>query len=342
MPEMAAETEQIAALLAEATPDAATRLRALAETTADKETRKAARRALYRLQQAGILPADRAAPAQTPESRAEKADETRAYASAFDGAGNCLLFFVLSDPDGGSPSFVQLLMNDGEGVTSFNGQRTPRREVEARIAQYELQLEQGLALAEVEADYGRWLLAEGRAISRRLRRETPPGLLDWLPRIGEPRGECAVTPVPNYFDADAIRADTSIDRSAASLFALPWFDAWFFAVEEVLPWVQAWEQTGSSAIVLPDNVKQERRERILTEAITALMTPEMQANYVRRLEQSADILRRRGKEAAAKQALYHALALSEEKQITESPFARALVQRSLEAVLEMIQNRNQA
>jgi hypothetical protein len=339
---MAAETEQIAAWLTEATPDAAARLRDLAETTADKETRKAARRALYRLQQAGIAPQERTAPVETPESDAEKADATRAYASAFDGAGNCLLFFVLPDPDGGSPSFLQLLMNDGEGVTSFNGQRTPRRDVEARIAQYEQQLEQGLALAEVEADYGRWLLAEGRAISRRLRRETPPGLLDWLPRLGEPREDYSVAPIYAYFDTDAVRADTSLDRSAAALFALPWFDAWFFAVEEVLPWIQAWDQTGSSAIVLPENVKQERRERILTEAITTLMTPEMQATYVRRLQQSADILRRRGKEAAVKQALYHALALSSEKQITESPFARALVQRSLEAVLEMIQNRNQA
>jgi hypothetical protein len=339
---MAAETEQIAAWLAEATPDAAARLRALAETTTDKETRKAARRALYRLQQSGITPTERAAPAATPESRAGQDDGTRAFASAFDGAGNFLLFFVLQDPDGGSPSFVQLLMNDGEGVTSFNGQRTPRREVEARIAQYEQQLEQGLALAEIEADYGRWLLAEGRALSRRLRRETPPGLLDWLPRIGEPRGEYPAAPVDSGFDADAMRADTSLDRSAAALFALPWFDAWFFAVEDVLPWIQAWDQTGSSAIVLPENVRQERRERILTEAIPHLMTPEMQANYVRRLELSADILRRRGREAAAKQALYHALALSAEKQITESPFARALVQRSLEAVLEMIQNRNQA
>jgi len=44
MLDRAGETEPIAALLAEGTPDAAARLRDLAETTTDKETRKAARR----------------------------------------------------------------------------------------------------------------------------------------------------------------------------------------------------------------------------------------------------------------------------------------------------------
>src|SRR5207244_9374746 len=97
MPEM----ERIAALLAEGTPEAAWALQEIAETTMDKAARKEARRALYRLRLAGILPPERTAEPVRDEARTEERETLQAWASAFDGAGNRLLFLALPDPHGG-------------------------------------------------------------------------------------------------------------------------------------------------------------------------------------------------------------------------------------------------
>src|SRR5215471_7433528 len=112
MPDTTVETEQIAALLAEATPEAANQLLELSETTPDKETRKAARRALYQLSQRGIKPTSYVPSTDSTVSPRDAQDTLTIYASAYDGAGNRLLLLVLQDPDGGSPILAQLLIND--------------------------------------------------------------------------------------------------------------------------------------------------------------------------------------------------------------------------------------
>ncbi len=339
MPKGSGDTAEITSLLTEATPEAAARLQEIAETTPDKEIRKAAKRALYRLSLSGIAPPERAP--QPVESQEPESDPLRAYASAFDGAGNRLLMVVLPDPDGGSPTLGQVLINDEEGVNSFDATRHPRREVTQRIERIEAQLEQGLALAEIEGDYGRWLLWEARLINQQRSRPTPGGFLDWLHRIGEPHAVYETSPVLTAFAPDAIRSNLSFSHDPAALFALPWFEPWYFAIGDVVRWLEAWDQVEGGRIEVSETTKEERRERIVTEATTALLTPEMRARYIRRLEESADILRRRDKEEAARMALYHALALADNGTVTNVPFARALVRRTLEAAHAAVNEQRQ-
>jgi hypothetical protein len=338
MTETQVETERIAALLAEATPEAAGQLGELAETTSDKEVRKAARRALYQLGQRGIKPAPRDV-ATEPEIGRVSSDTLRAYASAYDGAGNRLLLLVLPDPDGGSPILTYTLINDEIGVREFESRRMSRKETSAYIERFEQQLEKGLALAEIEGDYARWLVAQGRLINQRRGTRTPRGLLDLLPRIGEPRSAPDSAPIYAQFDAEEIKADASLPHDPEDLFRLPWFEPWFFAAEEALPWLEAWQKVESGVIVVSDSVQQERRQAIVTEAVRGLFTPETEIRYIKRLEETADILRRRGKTAEARQALYHALSLIAERDVSQTPFARTLAQRTIEAAIEMVRAR---
>ncbi|HZT42244.1 MAG TPA: hypothetical protein VFA07_08640 [Chthonomonadaceae bacterium] len=332
---------RIQTLMAEATPDAAVALRDIAESTADKEARKAARRALYRLSQSGIVPPEPASRPATVATPAREIEPMRAFASAFDGAGNQLLTLILPDPDGGSPVLFQVVINDEVGIKDFFDERVPRRELESLIAGYERRFGAEMALAEIEADYGKWLLAQAREINRRLGIATPRGFLTWLPRVGEPEREYSEAPVWQRNSREEVRADQSYPRDPKALFELPWFSPWFLLVEDVYPWVQAWEQAGQSLVVLSDAVKEERRQKVVTEAAQARVTPEMRALYSRRLEGSADILLRRGEEQAARQALYHALSLADNGPVEQVPFARALVERTLEAALAMIKERQQ-
>jgi hypothetical protein len=336
MPDTSVETDPIAALLAEATPDAAGRLLELSETTPDKEIRKAARRALYQLRQRGVKPAPREAPGTALESSPAVTETLKAYASAYDGAGNRLFLLVVPDPDGGSPTLIQFLINDELGVRQYESRRMPRRTQAAYIERYEQALEHGLAMAEIEADYARWLVAQGREIHQRRGTTTPAGFLDSLPRIGEPGNRYDQSPIYAYYEADEVKSDAALPRDPEALFRLPWFEPWFFAAEEMLPWLVAWEKVEQGVVVVADSVKRERKETILTEAVTGLFPPDTRARYITRLEESADILRRREKTTEAKQALFHALTLSSEIAITEVPFARALTERTMEAAMEML------
>lgn len=333
---MTNEAERIAALLAEATPDAAAALHDIAETTADKETRKSARRALYRLSQAGIVPPEVERRVVAEPVRPHATESLRAYASAFDGAGNRLLFLVLPDPDGGSPTLLHILINDELGLKDLEVVRMSRRDLAAQIERFEGQLDSGLALAEIEADYGRWLLEQARQINVRLGEPTPPGFLALLPRIGAPDEADAEAPIYGQALAEEVRADPSLSRDPEALFALRWFEPWFFDVRDVVPWLESWEQAEQSLVVQPDAVKEERRQRVVTEAVQALMTPEMRARYVARLEGSADALWRRDRQEAARQALYHALSLADNGPVDHVPFARAIVQRTIEAAMDMV------
>jgi hypothetical protein len=329
------EIEQIAALLAEATPEAAAKLQEIAETTREKESRKAARRALHRLSLAGIVPPEHAP--RSGSGEANTPDTLRAFASAFDGAGNRLMMFLQPDPDGGSPTLGQVFFDDESGVRSFEAVRQPRREVMQRIEQYEQRLEEGIALAEIEGDYGRWLLRDARDLNRQHGRATPQGFLDWVYSIGEPRGDYSTPPVFAAINPEGIRGDQSFSHDPSTFFALPWFDPWFFDIKDVARWLEAWEQVETGVVAQSESVQEERRERIVTEAVTALLTSEMRTRYIRRLEESADVLRRRGKEEATRMALYHALMLTDNMPAADVPFARVLVRRTIEAALEAIQ-----
>ncbi|HLV78682.1 MAG TPA: hypothetical protein VKT32_00330 [Chthonomonadaceae bacterium] len=334
--------ERIQTLLAEATPEAASALRDIADAAADKETRKTARRALYRLSQSGVVPPEPTARPATVAAPARVTEPARVFASAFDGAGNRMLVFALPDPDGGSPVLFQGLINDETGVKDFLDMRVPRRHVETLLATYERRFGPEMALAEIEADYGRWLLAQAREINRRLGIATPSGFLSWLPRIGEPEQDYAESPVWQRVTREEVRADLSYPRDPQALFELPWFSTWFLLVEEVFSWLQDWEQAGQSLVVLSDAVKEERRQRVLTGAVQARFTPEVRERYWRRLEGSGDILLRRGEAQAARQALYHALSLADNGPVEQVPFARALIERTLAAAQAMAEERRKS
>ena len=325
------------ALLAEATPEAAARLREIAETTPDKDTRKAARRALYLLSQKGVLPPATSAAVQPVSHAATLRDGLRAWASAYDGAGNRLLFLTWPDPYGGSPTFLQTLVSDGEGVRDLDTRRIGRSELAQRLEGFAAQLEAGIALAEIEPDYGRFLLQQARTLNRQRRTQTPVGFLDALRVIGDPEQEYAHSPVWDAITPDAITNDADIDRDPAALFALPWFDAWFLDVNDVVPWLGAiYDVRGQSD--LSEDAQKEKLDTTAREAAHALLTGEMAARYTHRLEESADILRRRNRDAQARQALVHALSLQAADSAADSPFAVLLVQRTMHAAIEMMRN----
>ena len=325
------DSERIAALLKEATVEAATTLAGMERQSDSKELRKAVRRALYLLSARGIRPipdgmAGEALP-DTPTS-----DPLRAYASSFDGAGNRILFFEIPAPDGGKPTAVQMMLNDLTGLQTCDTARLTRAELRRRIQQLEQLPLQGLAFVEIPADYGRWLLAEARELLRRQNKPSPAGVLELLPRLGVPRHDYLVSPIYAAISVEELTGDSTLSRDPDALFERIWFENWFFAVEDVLRSLADWENAVDTSETTPGAeaaAQQEKRDAIVREVTTDLFTPGVRRRYVRRLEETADVLWRLSHAADAKIALVHAHALAADTSAAEAPFARALVERTL-------------
>lgn len=333
-PAEAGPEAQIDSWLAEATPDAADRLEALATSTGSKEVRKAARRALYLLSLKGVAPQARPNPAQSIRTNEDRVELLRVWASAYDGAGNRLFILVLTPPDGGDATVAQLLANDELGIRDLSLEKRRMREVEALMERLGERIDGGLAIAEIEPDYARALLDRFRKLNIERRKTTPAGFVDLVPRIGASTHAEQEPPVYAAMAAESDGAAAPADP--ADLFKLSWFEPWFFAVEEVAPWLQSWMDAEGSEIVVSEKAKQERKEKIVSEAAVAVFTDRLRGLYVARLEESADVLRRRGRMTEARQALRHAQELKSDRPIEEVPFARAIATRTLEAGAEIV------
>lgn len=327
---MNSEKERIDALLKEATPEAATTLTELAEHTPSKEIRKAARRALYLLGERGIKPVPEVADAVL---EADPVDPLRCYATNFDGAGNRVLFFELTPPEGGSITAVQMLVNDVNGLRDSDVSRITQRSLRERLLKLEELQSEGLAFVEIPADYGRWLLSEARELLRLRNRPSPAGVMELLPRIGAPKHDYLVSPIYDSVSAESVLADETVARDPAELIALKWFESWFFEVSEVARWMDAWRRLTADPSDEGDAETVREREEIVSEVTTTLFTPATRQRYVRRLEETADILWRVSREAEARMALYHAQMLAQDAPVATVPFARLLAERTLMAGL---------
>jgi len=108
-------------------------------------------------------------------------------------------------------------------------------------------------------------------------------------------------------------------------------------VEDVTPWLQPVLDISIllQYVSVSEALQRRKLDKIAKEAAVSLFNAETRARYVSRLEESADILRRCEHEKEARQALFHAMNLRDAKTPAKSPFAVLLVQRTLQAAVEM-------
>src|SRR3989454_579170 len=106
-------------------------LSGLAEGTADRAVRRAAKRALYRLSQRGVVPAPPPPPAPVVQRRAPRA--VRAWLSGIDGSGSRAAWILFEGPYGGG-ALCSLILNDVVGITEVARGEITKRRLEAELA----------------------------------------------------------------------------------------------------------------------------------------------------------------------------------------------------------------
>jgi hypothetical protein len=298
-------------------------LRALADRAPAKAIRKAAKRAIYRLAQAGIalLPSPGTPIGPVVRRRAER--PVRAWLSGIDGTGSRALWILFEGGLGGQLQLCSLILNDEAGVLEAAGGSITRKRLEAELRL--LREHQKLPWVETDPARACALVGEALALHARMSTDPPAEFSRWrLLFAGAPARPA--DDEPNAGEVDPHLLDRSVE-----LLELPELAGWFVDPGGIYEDALALLQARESRLVLSDQTKAERETVIVDAVIDKQFTPEARRRWARRLAEMALIFRSTDREETARLAAGVAAALVDDRRLARHiPFVRALAMRGLE------------
>ncbi len=304
-------------------------LERLAVAAPGKEERRAARRALYRLEQTGQRPARAAAAAPVRPVVAREAEHpVRAWLSGIDGSGSRAAWILFEGGLGGGLRLCSLILNDEAGIMDAAGGPIARKRLEAELRG----LRESQKLPWVEVDGGRAcaLVAQALALHERLGTVPPPEFARWRKSFAGADGRAV--------GGERARApvDAAVLERSASLLELPELGGWFLDPARVATEALALLQARESRLVVSDQIKAEREAAILDGVIEAHFPAAVRLRWAGRLREMADIFAMTGRAEAATLARHAAAALADaDRAAAAIPYARALAARGLEMAAEV-------
>ena len=306
-------------------PEAAEVLEVAEARATAKVVRTAARRALYRLRQAGINRRPAAAATVAP-----RIGLGEAWMSAVDGTGGRGLWLTLTGPYG-ERTLLAAVLSDESGLMDFSAGAIAKKRVAERLRA--LQAESPLPWVAVPPRWAWATLVESAEHARAAGGTVPAGLNQWIARLGSPGPEPA--PIHARLPA-ALLADPALLDGSAALLDLPELTGWFLDPAGVASESVEWLQARESRLVVSDQIKAERLAALVDRIIETRFDAATRRRWQGRLDEQAYVLLAMGRPAEAARAVAVARALADpEARLTHLPFLRALVERSLEIAGEV-------
>lgn len=309
--------------------EAAEALEAAEPRATTKTVRTAARRALYRLRQAGVA---RRTPAPPPA--APRVTLGEAWVSAVDGTGGRGLWLTLAGPYG-ERTLLAAMLSDETGLIDFSAGPLAKKRIEERLRA--LNAESPLPWVAAPASWAWATLVVAAARAQETGRPVPAELAWWIERLGAPAAEPA--PIHARLPAAAAEDPALLERSD-SLLDLPELGGWFLDPASVGSEAVEWLQARESRLVVTDQIKAERLAALVDRVIEARFDETARRLWSARLEDQAYVLLALGRATEAAMAVAVARALADpEAALRRVPFLRALVERSLEVAGEVATGR---
>lgn len=304
---------------------------ALARINAPKDAAKAARRALFKLQSAGIRPAlPEEAPTDAEAAPAPaKARLLQADISSYDPRGTRAIMVLLEKPFAGLLSLF-VIASDTEGLMDADLGPTTKKAYAARIRNFAGQYET-IRFTSAPPEYAVHLIHKMAALNDQHEHHHPlpqdySMLKTVAPDIPEWEG-----PPPIYSELDAEQVRGRVDLMATGELAESEFAGWRFDEEQLKEWLVRLQTARGGPLVVSAEAQKERERTILDEATDALFTAADRARAKERLEETAYFLLHDGQQEAADRCLRAALNV-EESAAHDSPFLRQLVASSVQQV----------
>ena len=310
-----------------ADPSAVEALTALERSASEKDTRREARRSLFKLAQRGMsTPRAEDAGAASQRPQLKLGPEIKGYLSAVDGAGGRLVW--LAKPQAGSGlQLLQGMVHDRVGLLRAGGAIVRRKELR-QMAQ-EIKERHGVAMVAVPWKYADQILYEAYEKAR------PSGQngieqFSSLRAVFNPlKPKPSPHPIHERLGADSVRSGDWRERSRR-LLDEPEFRVWILDEDWMKPYVERAEEAEKSRLVLNQLQKEERLAAIVRDAAREIFAGENGLILQRRMEDMALYLLETGREEMAGLALAVAVQLAQgELGILDIFFLTGLAQKSL-------------
>lgn len=320
------ETEFIAHLADEKRVEVINYLLQLKEGLKDKAVLKMIRKAVYRLEQAGIEPdtsfKNRGRSLFKPPAKRP----ALGYISLYDPPDiRYGLLCIPAQPRGINVcSFVISQSQGFNECDSFHLTESALKQFVKNLSGREERL-----LFEVPPEHIRFILQEAASRTFDLGRTVPTEYEEFL-RLGQ------AVPLPeeqivyNMIETDELAGKVNLKNMAARLLEHKFLANWIL-VDELEPYYQKFREIENSLLVLNEAQKAEQRMAVYEKAEKEIFNPEMTAVLKRRLEETALIFLVEGEVDFAEGALALGMNLSEEVSLLRRPvFIQTLVARSFD------------
>jgi hypothetical protein len=298
-------------------------LLAAAEAHTHGAMRREIRRALFRLQRAGIEPpgTDVARPAEQPA-----AVELEGWLSHVDGRGDCLMWLTRPAPAG--LILLSARLNDRTGLGDLGMYEISRRQL--RIQRQDLADRHGIRMTRVE-----WRYIDARlAAARDARQAGAPSYASLRTRLTDDPPGSADVPIHRHIPRESI--DAALVEASTELLEVPELRSWLPAVTELEPYAREILDAQSSPLVLSRHQQDDRMAGIVTRATTELYPVDLISG---RLEAIAYYFWASGRERSARIALAVVDALRSGTTPHAVPLLATLVRQTLLAVYTALRTR---
>ena len=296
----------------------------------DKELKKEIRRSLFRLEQRGVAAARRALDTTAPPVLSREQD--RGYLSHVDGRGDQVIWYVRPERSG-DYYILSGVVNDRKGLLEADAGRVARPALkdllEGTRRRFSIRLVPGDPL---------WCDLVLHEAYRKSGSKRNPGVSRFTAyrmEISHRVPERVPCPVHAHFGAFPPEEKERLVESSGRLLDEPEMAGWILDADWMVPHLPALLEISESPLVLNRFQKEERREKTIQEALSAILSGEAAEVYRRRMEAVSYFFLQDGREEAARRALAVHAALSEPSGPPEAiPFLRALATKSLTAAEE--------
>ena len=311
-------------------PEAAALLSEMESKARDKDLRKEIRRSLFRLEQRGIAAPPRSAGAATSPLLAK--EEDRGYLSHVNGRGDLVVWYVRPERSG-DYYILSGVVNHRRGLLEADAGRVARPGLAGLLEGTRRRFSIRLLPADpawcdlvLHEAYKRSDSKRGAGVSR-----FPSLRMEISHRVPE-RIPCPVHALLGRDDREIQKAP----GSAARLLDEPELAGWLLDSDWMEPHLEALREISESTLVLNRYQREERREKALSTALSAIFGGEAREIYRERLEAAAYFFLLDGREEAARGCLEVRAALSPGavEPHGKIPFLAALAARSFDAVRE--------
>ena len=303
----------------------------------DKELKREIRRSLFRLEQRGIpIPSAHAKPAAPALGRGMD----QGYISAVDARGDQVVWFVREESSG---DFFVLsgVIDERGGLAEADAGRVARSAFRDLLERTRSRF--GLHMLPADAAWCDRLLHEAYKHSTQRRNPGVARFPSYRMEISHQIPPPMEPPIRTLLAEEIAAGREALLSGSARLLEEKELSAWTLDPAWIEPHRQAWLDAAESPLVLNRYQKEERQERALREAASAIFAGEARQACARRLEAMAYHFHLDGRSEPARLALAvsEALANNDPRAAGGIPFSLALARRSLEAAAVLEHRREQ-